>query len=257
MLKDSDKTAVGHKVANEQDATAKKSAVKRTQAEKDGYLPGTQPGEANENGEKTNGTTKDGSTAPVKNTTSVPQNGVTEVETTDAPNDIAKEADEARTEDEVKFADESNPNQKARYQGAHGDELDQDGNQRTGGYSYGVAEDDPTGTVPEEYNRGQTQDGQKGEPVESVRYEHAEHRDFLNDPRANSREWTLDEQRKLEDTLSDESAGVTARVSTSAGDYVRVKFFHNNKPMGTYTSRKFSQSEATKFLKELRKDRNV
>lgn len=95
----------------------------------------------NENGEATQNTTKEGDESPVTNTESIPQNGVTEIETTPAPNPIAEEADARRTEGEIKFADESNPNLKGR--AGNSDDVDQDGNVRTGGKSYGVAANDP------------------------------------------------------------------------------------------------------------------
>ena len=98
----------------------------------------------NHDGEATNGTTKEGDESEVKNTDSIPQNGKTDVETTNPYNPgtaVSIEADDARTEDEFKFADESNPNQKARKEGQR--EYDQDGNLRTGGKSYGVSGDNP------------------------------------------------------------------------------------------------------------------
>lgn len=106
----------------------------------------------NVNGEATSGTTLDGSTDPVKNTDSIPQNDVSEIKTTphsDLPpssREVAKAADEARTSGELAFANESNPNRKGRSASAKGETHDQDGNLRTDGYSYGVAPDDPSTT---------------------------------------------------------------------------------------------------------------
>jgi len=209
----------------------------------------------NPNGEKTNGTTKDGSEEPVTNETAVPQNGDTEVSTLDVTdNPVAKRADESRTEEEVTFADEANPNQKRRDGGAPGEEYDQDGNPRTGGYSYGVSADDTANTVPNEENKGEAPE--EDSEVARVQNEAVEVGSFINTD-TNHAEWSIEDQQKLEDSLSDREAGIQARVTTSAGDYVRVKFFHNNKPLGTYTSRKFDEGEAKSFLSELRKDRDV
>jgi len=199
---------------------------------------------SNQGGEATNGTAQDGNDKPLENTSSVPQNDQDSVETTPAENETAKEADERRTKEEFKFADESNPNQKARNAGAE-DEFDQDGNPRTGGYSYGVAPDDTRGTVPEPANRGSA-------PNEaSVNSVPAEDRLVNLNGNQNAAEWSDKDQRKLEKELSTPEKGIMARVTTSVGDYVKVKFFKNNKPMGTYTSRKFDKQNAKKHLKNL------
>jgi hypothetical protein len=205
----------------------------------------------NQDGAATNGTTQHGSDKPVDNTTSVPQNGVDTVntlKTTD--NEIAKRADESRETQEVEFADQSNPNQKARVAGALGEEYDQDGNLRTGGYSYGVAEDDTKGTVPEEQNKGTAPEDlgprtdildNRAEPI--GRYLNPE---ANSDADTNAREWSTEDQFDLEKRLSDPDNGVMARVTTSAGNYVRVKFFRNNKPLTTFRSRNFKEEDAVK-----------
>lgn len=100
----------------------------------------------NEGGEATHGTTLDGNEKEVKNTTSIPQNGQTEIQTFGDP----QPEDEARTESEVRYADEANPNQKARKYVPG--EVDEDGNTRTGGKSYGVSSNDPTVTDKENPN---------------------------------------------------------------------------------------------------------
>lgn len=72
----------------------------------------------------------------------VKRNDVTEVRVHD-PESATMETvvDENRTERQVRFADEQNPNQRGRRDGAQGSDYDQDGNLRTGGKSYGVADD--------------------------------------------------------------------------------------------------------------------
>jgi hypothetical protein len=214
-----------------------------------------QPEDNNSNGEKTNGTTLDGNTEPVTNETSIPQNGQTEVETTDdVDNPVTQEADAARTGDQVKFADESNPNQKARDGGAPGETYDQDGNLRTGGYSYGVAAEDFTGTSPVEQNKGKEPEESSVDDVHVVPFETS---DYLNGNANNVQEWSVEDQNKLADSFTDDKAGIRAGVTTSAGDYVRIKFFRNNKPIGTYTSRKFVEADARSFLKDLRERLSV
>lgn len=203
----------------------------------------------NPQGEATNDTTKDSSTAPVQNTDSVPQNDVAQIETTPAPNEVAKEADASRTPEEIAFADESNPNQKARDAGAPGEVFDQDGNQRTGGYSYGVAADDTEGTVPEPANKGK----KPTDPDFSLAVEERVPASSWMNQDANEGEWTIEDQKKLEDSLSDPSAGIAARVSTSVGKYVTVLFYRNNKPLGSFTSRDFTEAKAKKHLDDLKK----
>lgn len=187
-------------------------------------------------------------------TTSAPENDVDTVETTPAPNDTAKKADEDRTKEEVEFADESNPNQKARTDGAT-DELDQDGNRRTGGYSYGVAANDTDGTVPEPQNEGADKPAE-GEANPLVKVE-GDAMAALNQDQ-NNEEWEVKEQQKLEERLSLPDQGVMARVITSLGQdmsYVKVKFFWNNKPLGIYKSRQFDEAKATEFRDELLKNK--
>jgi hypothetical protein len=206
----------------------------------------------NEQGEATNGTTKQGSDSPIDNTTSVPQNGLDTVETLKTTdNEVAKRADESRETQEIEFADQSNPNQKSRVAGSLGEEYDQDGNLRTGGYSYGVSEDDTKGTVPNEENKG-TAPEDLGPRTDILDHRAEAVGKYLN-PEAgseddtNSQEWTQEDQFALEKSLSDPKNGVMARVTTSAGNYVRVKFFRNNKPLGTYTSRTFKEADAKKY----------
>lgn len=217
--------------------------------------------QSNDEGEATNGTSQEGDTSPVKNTDSIPQNDVKEVETTplDAVNEadrpIAEKADADRTDEELAFSDESNPNQKARNASAP-DEFDQDGNPRTGGYSYGVAPDDTDGTVPEEENKGNAPDSEATDLYGRVSNEPGVTLDALNQNQ-NAEEWDIEKQQKLEDQLSDPKAGIMARVTTSTGNYVRVKFFRNNKPLATYRSRAFNLGNIKKFLSRVRKEENV
>lgn len=218
----------------------------------------------NTDGEATNGTTEQGNEGAVENTQSVPQNGVDEIQTLDLTNDdpIAKKADEDRTDEELAFADESNPNQKARNAATDGAEFDQDGNPRTGGYSYGVAADDSDGTVVDEQNKGEAPE-KKDEPFTGrVMNQPYSARDYLNpvagsENDTNNVEWSQEDQVKLEDSLSDLANGVRARVTTSAGRYVRVKFFWNNKPLGTYKSRNYSEGDAVEFRNRLLKERDI
>lgn len=203
----------------------------------------------NQDGEATNDTSKEGDSTKVENTESIPQNNLDEIETTPAPNDTAKEADASRTKEELAFADESNPNQKARDAGAPGEEFDQDGNPRTGGYSYGVAADDTTGTIPEPDNKG----NKPSEPEFNVAAVAAEDASSYLNQDTNNQEWSVKDQQKLEKSLSEPKEGIAARVSTSVGKYVTVLFYRNNKPMGSFTSRNFSKEAAKKHLNRLKK----
>lgn len=208
----------------------------------------------NEGGEATRGTTKEGDTSDVKNTESVPQNEDSDIETTEPTNEVAEKADEDRTDEEKEFANESNPNQKARTASTEDADLDQDGNERTSGYSYGVSADDTDGTVREEANKPTEEEPtiEDTGPVYSERVEGS----VINTD-TNAQEWDVEKQAKLEQQLSDPKAGIMARVTTSTGDYVRVKYFYNNKPLATYRSRKFKAGEAKKFLSRVRKERDV
>lgn len=200
----------------------------------------------NTDGEATNGTTLEGNKEPVKNTDSIPQNGVTEIETTEAPNDIAKEADEARTEEQIKFSDESNPNQKARTKGAPS-EYDQDGNPRGSGYSYGVApEDGEASTEVVEQNSGEKKE------VEERR---DDERTFTASPTVlnNSEPAEEVDVEKLEDELSNEKEGIKARVVSSTGNFFKIKFFKNGLPLGTYKAKtkNLDKSEVNEFVEKL------
>jgi hypothetical protein len=217
----------------------------------------------NKDGEATNNTTEEGNESSVENTESIPQNGVTEIETLDVTdNPVAKKADDARTEDEVKFADESNPNQKARTAATNDADYDQDGNLRTGGKSYGVADDDVQGVVFDKQNEGQAPENTGEHFTGRVMNDPDAPNRVLNaeagsDEDVNAHEWTVEDQQKLEDQLSDPKNGVQARVTTSTGDYVRVKFFFNNKPLGTYKSRGFDKKKAVEFRKKLVDERGL
>lgn len=202
----------------------------------------------NQDGEATKDTSKDGNTAEVKNTDSIPQNDVDSIETTPAPNDVAKEADASRTKEEIAFADESNPNQKSRDAGAPG-EFDQDGNARTGGYSYGVAADDTKNTVPEKDNKG----NDPSDPAFNIAYTEPVSQDTWLNKDANEGEWDVKKQQDVEKQLSDPKEGISARLSTSVGKYVEVLFYRNNKPLGSFTSRNFSVASAKKHLSKLKK----
>lgn len=207
----------------------------------------------NENGEATNGTTKEGSEDTVTNTESVPQNGVEGVEVFESTdNEVAKKADEARTAEEVKFADESNPNQKSRVNSTQGEEFDQDGNVRTGGKSYGIADDDLTNfTFPEE-NKGKAPEEEQTEQFTGrVSAAPASPGSFLNTD-TNAKEWSIEEQQAEEEVFKDEENGISARVLTSTGGYVRIKFFRNNLAFGTYRSHDYDRAEAEKFLSKLK-----
>lgn len=70
----------------------------------------------------------------------------------------------------------------------------------------------------------------------------------------NAREASVKEQEKLEKALSVPAKGVQARVVISTGDYVKVKFFRNNKPFATYKSRAFDVKDAKAFVKKHTKD---
>lgn len=210
----------------------------------------------NKDGEATNGTTLQGNTDPVENTQSVPQNGVTEVETLDVTdNEIAKEADESRTEDEVKYADESNPNQKGRTTSAGGAEYDQDGNLRTDGYSYGVAPDDTRGVDESafEENKGEAPEDSKEDKFAGKRVFVAEAKqvDTTNTDDTNV-ESTPEEVVALEKELSRPKDSVSARVVSSTGSYYKIKFFRNNKPLVTYKARtnKLDKGEVKAFVDE-------
>lgn len=205
----------------------------------------------NKDGEATNGTTKEGDDSPVKNTDKIPQNGVTEIEVMQVTdNEVATEADKDRTVEEVKFADESNPNQKGRNASAP-TEYDQDGNLRTDGYSYGVAPDDTRGITDDAFepNKGEKkEEGDKfdGSPVYSHKSLQTD-RVNTDDPNV---EVSAEDIEKLEEELSDDSNGIKARVTSSTNNYYRIKFFRNNKPFVTYKSRgeKLDKSEVQAFV---------
>ena len=212
----------------------------------------------NDEGEATNGTTKQGSEAPVENTENVPQNGETDIQTTEESekNPVAEKADASRTEEEVKFADESNPNQKARNTATQGQEFDQDGNPRTGGKSYGTSADDTTGIVHDPQNDGQEKEGGEEAFTGRVANDPAPIGSYLN-PEAgeegdtNNTEWSVEDQQKVEESLSQLDKGVRARVVISAGNYVKIKFLYNNKPLGSYKSRDFNEADAASFRDKL------
>lgn len=129
------------------------------------------------------------------------------------------------------------------------EEVDQDGNVRTSGYSYGVSPDDTEGTVPEEENEGEVKeregDGFKGSPAGAQVYVDGDIKVNTND---NSKEFSVAKQQKLEKELSDPSRGIQARVITSVANYVKIKFYKNNKPFAIYKSRKLNKAEAKEFL---------
>lgn len=204
----------------------------------------------NEDGEATSGTTKEGDESPVKNTESIPQNGKTDVEILEVTdNEIAKKADAARTEEQFKFADESNPNQKGRYEGAP-TEYDQDGNLRTGGKSYGVSANNPENETPQE-NAGEKPE-ENNERVAGERV-YSDSTDQVNADQLHA-EKSPEEVEKLEEQLSVPDKNIAARVITSAGNYLRVKFFQNNKPLGTFKSRSFDTKGAKKFRDDVAKE---
>lgn len=55
----------------------------------------------------------------------------------------------------------------------------------------------------------------------------------------------------LETNLSDPTNGVVAKVIYATGNYVKIKFFYNNKPLGVFKSRDFVEAEALAFRDEL------
>lgn len=208
----------------------------------------------NRDGEATNGTTKQGDESPVQNTDKIPQNGVKKIdvlEVTDNP--IAKEADASRTEEEVQFADESNPNQKGRSASAP-TEYDQDGNLRTDGYSYGVAPDDTRGVTEDAFdeNRGEAPEEQDNKFEGKVVFtSDRAQTETVNQDDPNV-EVSEKEVAKLEDQLSDPENGISVRVLSSTSGYYRIKFLRNNKPLAIYKSRGASLDlkEVKAFLKE-------
>lgn len=207
----------------------------------------------NNDGEAVNGTTKQGSTEPVKNTDKIPQNGVTEVEVLPVTdNDVAREADAARTEEEVKFSDESNPNQKGRQTSAGKSEYDQDGNLRTDGYSYGVAPDDVSGVSENAFkeNEGKKSD-ESDNKFEGKRVFVA---DARQEERTNTEDTNVELSSKDVENLEEELSfgNIQARVVSSTNSFTKVKFYKNNKPFVTYKSRgqKFDKEEAKAFVQD-------
>lgn len=208
----------------------------------------------NEGGEATSGTTKQGDTSPVQNTDKIPQNGVDEIETLQVTDDpVALAADADRTEEEVQFADESNPNQKGRNASAP-EKYDQDGNLRTDGYSYGVGPDDTRGLSPDVVEANAGTPPEEADPktrFDNVRVFTAdsEQVDTVNTEDTNV-ELTPKEVEKLEESLSRPDEGVSARVTSSTGSYFRIKFFRNNKPFVTYKARtnKLDKKEVNAFV---------
>lgn len=208
----------------------------------------------NEGGEATNGTTREGDDTPVLNTDKIPQNGVKTIEVLQVTdNEVATKADEDRTEEEVQFADESNPNQKGRTASAGGSEFDQDGNLRTDGYSYGVAPDDTRGVTEDSFDQNK---GKKSEEAEKFDGSPVFTSKVTQDERTNAADPNVEvapeDVEKLEDELSDEKNGIRARVTSSTSGYYRIKFFRNNKPFVTYKSRgeKLDKAEVKSFVKD-------
>lgn len=214
----------------------------------------------NEGGEATHGTSKEGDESPVENTDKIPQNDVTEIEraqdVTEAEADeIGEKADLDRTEEELQYADESNPNQKGRNAAAPG-KYDQDGNLRTDGYSYGVAADDTRGMDEDATKLNEGEEPEKENPKEKftnkrVFVAERTQTDTTNQEDPNV-ELSAEEVEKLEEELSRPKDGVSARVVSSTASYYRIKFFRNNKPFVTYKARtnKLDKAEVKKFVTE-------
>jgi hypothetical protein len=76
----------------------------------------------------------------------------------------------------------------------------------------------------------------------------------LNDPAS---AWTSSAISDEETALSDATLGISARVLIATGNYVKVKWFYNNKPLATFKSRDYVQSEALAFLEEVKNDYDV
>lgn len=200
---------------------------------------------SNDDGEATSGTTKEGDTSEVTNKDSIPQN--------DAENTPEDGDAEGRSTEEFEFADESNPNNKARWTGAGGSEYDQDGNLRTGGKSYGVADDRNEGVTEASFEQNA---GEAPEGADRVSETYFNPQPGSDDD-TNHREWTPEDQHKLEQSLSEPDNSITARVTTSVGNYVRVKFYRNGLPLGTFRSRDFSEAKARKYLNDVKEERGL
>lgn len=72
----------------------------------------------------------------------------------------------------------------------------------------------------------------------------------LNENSVQDKELSVEDQKSIEDELSDPDNGITARVIQSLDTYIKIKFFKDNKPYAIYKSRNFSVEDAKNFLKE-------
>lgn len=76
----------------------------------------------------------------------------------------------------------------------------------------------------------------------------------LNSP---SVAWSSADITTEETALSDATLGITARVIIATSDYVKVKWYYNNKPLAVFKSRDYVQAEALAFLEEVKNEYDV
>lgn len=71
----------------------------------------------------------------------------------------------------------------------------------------------------------------------------------------NTNPWTAQERTDEEAALADTDLGIVARIifalNGTSKDYVKVKFLHNGKLLGTFKSRDYAQAEALTFRNQL------
>lgn len=76
----------------------------------------------------------------------------------------------------------------------------------------------------------------------------------LNDP---AEAMSAENRATEEAALSDDDLNIVAKVIFAVGDYVKVKWFWNGKPLAIFKSRDYDQAEALAFLEEVKNDYDV
>lgn len=128
-----------------------------------------------------------------------------------------------------------------------------EGYREAAGYSYGVAPDDDENVVEDEESDDNDVDtsvpGYKDTERDAKVYNApVSPKDYVNDQTNNDNELDEAGQTELAESLSRPEYGVTARVIVSTGNYVKIKFFRNNKPFAIYKSRLFDEGDAQAYI---------
>jgi hypothetical protein len=85
--------------------------------------------------------------------------------------------------------------------------------------------------------------------IDTVAVADRQYNSTLNAP---SSAMSAEDRATQETALSDASLGIVAKVIYAVGNYVKIKFFYNNKPLAVFKSRNYSQAEALAYLEELK-----